>query len=914
LNICTIIARNYAAHARVLARSFAATHPDGHCSVLVVDDEDGYLDPTAEPFELIRLDEIGLPDPERMAAFYNVLELSTAVKPWLLRHLLDRDGVEAVTYLDPDIRVEDSLKEADNLAIKHGAVLTPHLTAPLPRDGRKPSERDIMVAGSYNLGFVSLGADGRIAGPLLDWWSERLEDECLIDPVNGLFVDQRWIDLAPGMWPGISVLRKPAYNVAYWNLPQRQLEVDDDGYRVDGESLRFFHFSGYDPRRPDELSKYQNRIALRSDLALSRICDEYGEELLEAGFENAIAWSYGWGATGDGVRLDEITRELYREGVESGRYTGSVFTTADAARFAKYLRETVYDGAAPVSRYATALWESRPDLRKSFPDIAADSAAAYLDWIRRFGAETGMSVELLLGTGRDNGSPAEGSTSDDDLAATASGAPTPGVNVVGYLSSERGVGEAARQVVSALASRTIPTAEIDSPAEPAEIVKVLPGISAAKHPYDFNLLCVNADMLPTIAAALGPHFFDGRRSAGLWFWEVSEFPQQWHAAFKNLDEVWVASEFIAEALRPVAPIPVRTMRVPVTPIAPAELSRAELGIPEGFTFLFVFDYRSIFRRKNPLGLVEAFRKAFEPGEGPSLVIKSIFSEQFPRQRAELAEAVSDRPEINLLEDNVSTAAKNAMIAACDCYVSLHRSEGLGLTMAEAMYFGRPVIATSYSGNLDFMTPTNSYLVPARATPIGTDASPYPPDGEWADPDLEAAAELLRAAYSDPAAAASRGLRGAADIRATHSPEAAAAWIEARLAEGRTANTIARLRATGTSDPALSPKGQLDHLVGFGGMPPEDDGGQRRGSAQRARTRLLKPYADHQHQINETTGQALDEIRAELADLRATVATAMEMDANSHGRLVATEERLRALGDDVTGRLEEPGAGESTDLP
>jgi glycosyltransferase involved in cell wall biosynthesis len=895
LNICTIIARNYAAHARVLARSFGAKHPDGHCSVLVIDEIDGHLDPDGEPFELIRLDQIGLPDPERMAAFYNVLELSTAVKPWLLRHLLDRDGVDAVTYLDPDIWVEDSLVEVDRLAVEHGAVLTPHLTAPLPRDGRKPSEKDIMVSGSYNLGFIALGAEGGVAGPLLDWWSERLGDECLIDPANGLFVDQRWIDLAPGIWPDISVLRNPGYNVAYWNLPQRRLEIDGGGYLVDGEPLRFFHFSGYDPRRPDELSKYQNRIALRTDPPLSRICDEYGGELREAGFEKAIAWSYGWGETGDGVKLDELTRELYREGIESGRFSGSVFGAAEADRFAEYLGATVYDGGAPVSRYATALWESRPDLRKAYPDIESDSAPGYMDWIRRFGDETGLSTKLLLGANRADGSAAEVPPGADEPGTAAPSASTAGVNVVGYLSSERGVGEAARQVISALESRDIPTAEIDSPAEPHEIAKALRGLAAAEHPYAFNLLCVNADMLPTIAAALGGHFFEGRRSAGLWFWEVSDFPEQWHAAFKNLDEVWVASEFIAEALRPVAPIPVRTMRVPVTPVEPAGLSRAELGMPEGFTFLFVFDYRSVFSRKNPLGLVEAFRRAFEPGEGPSLAIKSIFGEQFPRQREELAAEAADRPEIHLLEENVSAAAKNAMLTSCDCYVSLHRSEGLGLTMAEAMYFGRPVIATAYSGNLDFMTDANSFMVSARATPIGPDAAPYPPDGEWADPDLDRAAELMRAAYSDPAAAARIGLRAASDIRLTHSPEAAAAWIEARIVEGRTASTIARLRMSGPSDSALSPKGEFDHLLGFGGLPPEeDDGGRLSGSAQRARTRLLKPYADHQHRINETTGRGLDEIRTELADLRATLAEAMEMDADAHGRLAGAEERLRLL--------------------
>ena len=111
-------------------------------------------------------------------------------------------------------------------------------------------------------------------------------------------------------------------------------------------------------------------------------------------------------------------------------------------------------------------------------------------------------------------------------------------------------------------------------------------------------------------------------------------------------------------------------------------------MPEGFCFLFLFDYRSVFRRKNPLGLVEAFCAAFEPGSGPSLVIKSICGDEFPAERQELAAAVADRPDIHLIEDDITSGMKNAMIAACDCYVSLHRSEGLGLTMAEAMYFGK----------------------------------------------------------------------------------------------------------------------------------------------------------------------------------------------------------------------------------
>jgi hypothetical protein len=286
VNICTIIARNYLAQARVLARSFNEVHPDGNCAVLVIDDPSGYIDGSREPFELLTIDDIGLPDPERMAAFYDIMEFSTAVKPWLLRTLLDRPGVESVSYLDPDIQVFSSLQKIEDEALEHGIVLTPHFTMPLPRDGKKPSEEDILLSGAYNLGFIGLGS-GKTADALLDWWSERLESDCLNNPAEGYFVDQRWIDLAPSFWPGLFLLRETTYNIAYWNLPTRRLEVAGDDYTVDGEPLRFFHFSGYDPRRPRELSKHQTRVRLTSHPELQKICDAYGRALTDSGYEEA---------------------------------------------------------------------------------------------------------------------------------------------------------------------------------------------------------------------------------------------------------------------------------------------------------------------------------------------------------------------------------------------------------------------------------------------------------------------------------------------------------------------------------------------------------------------------------------------------------------------------------------------------
>lgn len=903
MNVCTIIARNYIAHARTLAQSFNQVHPDGTCSVLVIDDPGDFIDPAQEPFELVTLEEIGLDHPERMAASYDVMELSTAVKPWLLRTLLERPGVESVMYLDPDIRIFESLEEIEQRALRSSVVLTPHFTSPLPRDDLKPSEEDILIAGTYNLGFIGLGA-GQTAEQLLDWWSERLEHHCLNDPEQGRFVDQRWIDLAPGIWPSVDILRDTSFNIAYWNLPTRRLETDGDAYRVDGSPLRFFHFSGFDPRRPRQLSKHQNRIDVAADPALARICGEYAEELLSNGFEEAVGWPYGWDEMAIGLKLDRPARRAHREGVEAGRIGASVFTEAGAQQFVAYLNEP---GNAPgsngsVTKYAQAVWDERPDFHPLFPDISGEKGGAFVDWLRGTAKDTGIAAELLP-------APPEAPVLDDltpeEIAASID--VEPGVNLVGYLSSARGVGEAARQVLAAIEAGEGATATIDTPADPAEIPAALGELTAADYPYDFNLICVNADMLPAVAAGLGTRFFDARHTAGLWFWEVSTFPDLWRGSFKHLDEVWVATDHIAEALRPISPVPVETMRLPVTPTTPPPMSREQLGLPEGFCFLFVFDYRSVFKRKNPLGIVEAFRAAFEPGEGPSLVIKSVCGDEFPAERERLAAAVADRPEIHLVEEKVPAEVKDGMIASCDCYVSLHRSEGLGLTMAEAMYFGRPVIATAYSGNLDFMTAGNSYLVPHEMVAIGDDAPPYPANGEWAEPDLERAAALMREVYEEPEAAAERGRRAAADIRRTHSLKAAWDWIETRVTAVRRQRLIDRLEHPTFAPPRpwAPPSGreELEHLLQLGVAPHSaESSGKAQEIAKRAYRRVLRPYAAYQQRVNGSTVQSIDELREMLAQ-------AVEIEDRVDAKLAAANERLLNLEHEAARDRERAGKAE-----
>ena len=214
-----------------------------------------------------------------------------------------------------------------------------------------------------------------------------------------------------------------------------------------------------------------------------------------------------------------------------------------------------------------------------------------------------------------------------------------------------------------------------------------------------------------------------------------------------------------------------------------------------------------------------------------------------------------------------------MLAACDCYVSLHRSEGFGLAPAEAMYLGKPVIATKYSGNLDYMTDTNSYLVDYEMQPIGEGNFPYPPDGAWAEPDREHAARLMREVFDDPSAAKQRGRQAAWDIRQTHSPDAAGETMERRLRFVRQyleAHKPVRHPAGTEPQPIGLPA--LRELNDRGPIPrPGGRGGKARQRAFRTALRLMRPVVAHEQRV---TGRVLSELSALRRAAAAQVAVAL----------------------------------------
>jgi hypothetical protein len=670
VDVCTIIAKNYVAFARVLARSFAEHHPDARCWVLVIDEHEGFIDPAEEPFELVTIGDLGIERFDRMSALYDVLELSTAVKPWLMRHLLEERGVERVAYLDPDIRIYDSLGEIDRLLGENHVVVTPHLTEPMPRDGRKPSESDILIAGAYNLGFLGLSR-GDDTLELLSWWAERLETDCVLDPEKGYFVDQRWIDFAPGLVDSFHVLRDPGYNVAYWNLAGRRLSQRGGRVEVNGRPLRFFHFSGFKPERRDRLSTHQDRIVVAADSPLRKLCDAYADELLANGYEDAISWPYDFAALPNGLELDRQMRQVYREAVLEDALDKPVFSHEGAQELVDYLNGPAEEGGdSGVTRYLHALWDEHRQLQIDFPDLRGPDAFHLIAW-----AESGGGIEVPSQLLPSN------ATRPARVRATA---PRAGVNLAGYFTSVLGVGEVARQVVEALERQNVAVSPVGLVASHSPQGERAPrGDSPAYASFPINLVAVNADVFPAFVDDMGPDFFAGRHTIGLWWWEVSEFPDRWLSSFESVDEVWAGSRHVADAVAAKSPVPVVKVTVPVD-VSPFEpRSRAELGMPEGFCFLFSFDYNSVFERKNPLAAIEAFALAFEPGSGASLVLKCINGERDPENHERLLAAAARHPDVHVIDHHVSREEKDAMHAACDCFLSLHRAEGFGLGLPSA---------------------------------------------------------------------------------------------------------------------------------------------------------------------------------------------------------------------------------------
>lgn len=359
-----------------------------------------------------------------------------------------------------------------------------------------------------------------------------------------------------------------------------------------------------------------------------------------------------------------------------------------------------------------------------------------------------------------------------------------GVTIIGYVSSELGLGEAARCSARAARRVGIETAIVDlQNACQSRNGEIAPAATIDPVQAEITLIHINAAQLLDLALMLRNESLLSAYNIGFWFWEVSEFPDKWIPAFDHVQEVWAASEFCRNVFSRKSPVPVVRIPLCVEPLEPAPVSREDLGLPRNcFLFLSMADFFSTPERKNPLGALKAFQRAFgSTSDEVYLVLKLINSSHLPEIREELDRLMKADSRIILIDRYLDRPVLNALIDHCDCLVSLHRSEGFGLPIAEAMYMGKPVIATGWSANMDFMHADNSFPVRYELIPVNQRSGPYREcEGVWADPDLDDAAQLMRRVASDAALARMIGEAARRTMHEQYSARAVGELMRRRL--------------------------------------------------------------------------------------------------------------------------------------
>ena len=457
-----------------------------------------------------------------------------------------------------------------------------------------------------------------------------------------------------------------------------------------------------------------------------------------------------------------------------------------------------------LTRLMHYLWTSRQDLRKAFDIRQPSGRQSFLEWLAVNGiAEQGLTLavfpqnllEELENLGGEIGVTV--SQAVEKQRAREHNAPRNqnleistqnplGANLIGYAFGEFGRGEDIRMVARSLSLMQVPFGIIDQDVglHGSGDVSVADWVINGPR-FDTNIFLINADLFPYLPFKLGDDFCVGRRNIGYWAWELSQWPAEFELALDMVDEVWAISEFVADSVKTRARVPVITIPNAVTvPQLGEGFTKLRYGLPEdSFVFFFTFDAASHIDRKNPVAVVRAFNVAFPASETKvHLLLKTMNVEAGVPLWDELQREIAGSTRITLLTDRMSRQEVLGLNLACDAFVSLHRSEGFGRCVAEAMAYGKPVIVTNYSGTRDFAREGTACIVDYRLVPVPAGAYPFCDNQVWAEPDIEHAASLMQRLVHDEVYRREIALAGQKYVLENFSEESIGALYAKRLEE------------------------------------------------------------------------------------------------------------------------------------
>ncbi len=323
-----------------------------------------------------------------------------------------------------------------------------------------------------------------------------------------------------------------------------------------------------------------------------------------------------------------------------------------------------------------------------------------------------------------------------------------GVNLIGYANGVLGIGEDVRALAHVARHAGVPFAILNvrlSDITATSEYKDLADHFVDRPVFPINIFCATAFETERLRAAYGPNLFSNRYNIGCWPWELSQLPKYWKHVFDSVDEVWAISYFLADVYAEQTNKPVIYVPVYVNVQEVEAFDRKELNLDSrDFIFLTMLDFNSYVMRKNPVGTIEAFKRAFPDTSGKErLIIKTINGHFHPTKLNELLDCVNNDFRIVLMDGPLSRARTCGLIRGVDCVVSLHRAEGFGRVIAESMFLERPVIATDYSGSTTFLNKSNGFPIPFKLRNVQRGEYIFEEGSDWAEPDLDAAVEAFR---------------------------------------------------------------------------------------------------------------------------------------------------------------------------
>lgn len=773
---CTVTVLVDIQKANLLAESFLRHHPEAKFYIFVVDrtlELVHVMQPGVEYLTPNDLENLDYPF-EVLATAFDLDHFISYLEPRVVELLSKKASM--VFSFKPYTYVYSSFDSVIQELQSHEIALVPKRITAVPNDDQLPTSDQIESHGTFNSGFVGVAST---SFRFIEWWKSETSLRRNLPNNSSLAL----FELAAASF-NCYFERGSEFGVAYWNLDEREISNEADGWFVDNKRLVFANFFGFSLLKPFLVSVEMHgrpRIRLSAHKAIRDFYNSYAQLLtskMGVVEEDPYQYGYGWGSVSPGLPITPAIREIYRRELldpecKLVELPPTPFTSAGTKQFLNWMESETQIPGPRLQRFVLAAGLRHPELFHRFVRGISVDYKGIAKWIRTRGRQLDPYFEVL-----DFDAPQAIHVKDFGRSKS-------GVDIIGSFNSEHGLGEAGRLLVSAIATTR----------EKVSTISYSPVGIRGKHPFvadnesrnQITVVALNPDQLSELWQGLGDNSRKDRYVIGQWFWELEKAPPWYQSAYQMVDELWAPTKFIESMLRNDVPsrIKVRHMPLPLLPpVVRQGVNRADFEIDDRFAFLFTFDFGSVMKRKNPDGMLRAYLNAFTESDGTQLVIKSTNGSNNVREFEKLMWEIGDRSDVKVIDEYFDTDLNGALMNSIDCYVSLHRSEGLGLTMAEAMSLGKPVIATSYSGNMDFMDESSAFLVPWKYVPVGRDAGAYPSKSVWAEPDLREASKLMRFVFNNQSESASVGLHGKQRILNEFSPEILGQRMETRIREIR----------------------------------------------------------------------------------------------------------------------------------